>query len=217
MPNKGYFDIHKVCLFCTKQSHKMKTYITILSLIFSVTFMTSQNACAYGSISYVEGESGQKGLQNAVNTMVKRLYMHTPITLTTTDTGLPAAIVKDGRYFISYSTSMLNTLLDEDSILWFPVLAHLVGHIRSADISRAPFSDADDTEKEHPNDLELLQIRERWADRYAGLVFSKEPGMSFEEALRLYKSSLKHLGGHTEIWSNQKRLDHFTQGYNGDY
>lgn len=194
----------------------MKAHITILILILSTISMTSQNACVYGSKSYLGGEPGQQGLQNAVNTMVKRLYMRTPITLKTTDTGLPSAIVKDGEYFISYSSSMLNTLMDEESVLWFPVLAHLVGHIRSADISRAPFSNANDTEKEHPR-LELLQIRERWADRYAGQIFSKEPGMSFEESLRLYRLSLKHLGGHTEIWSNQERLDHFTQGYNGDY
>ncbi len=194
----------------------MKTYIGILLIICSTMSMTAQNACVYGSESYIEGAPGQQALQNAVNTMVKRLYINTPITLTTTDDGLPSAIVKDGKYFISYSSSMLNALLDEDPSLWFPVLAHLAGHIRSADISRSPFSDADDTEKEHPR-LELLEIRERWADRYAGLVFSKEPGMSFEESLRLYRLSLKHLGGHTEIWSNQERLEHFTQGYNGDY
>jgi len=118
----------------------MKTFITILIVIISTIPMVSQNACVYGSTSYVKGKPGQEGLQNAVNTMVKRLYMHTPITLTTTDTGLPSAIVKDGDYFINYSSSTLNTLLDEDTALWFPVLAHLVGHIKSADISRSPFS-----------------------------------------------------------------------------
>ncbi|WP_299762276.1 hypothetical protein [uncultured Dokdonia sp.] len=195
----------------------MKTFITILIVIISTIPMASQNTCMYGSESHTEGEPGQKGLQNAVDTMVKKLYMNTPITLTTTDTGLPSAIAKDGAYFINYSSATLNALLDEDPNLWFPVFTHLVGHIKSVDMTRTPFFPAKDTKKEHPDDPEFLQRRERWADRYAGKLFSKEPGMSFEESLRLYKLSLKHLGGHTEIWSNQERLEHFTQGYNGDY